>query len=497
MATRLAITADRSDVDAGRLFADFTLVFLLVALVLGGATRGDSLSSAALQLLSLPLLAVSVWRLAKTHQSTSARVAMVLVSAGIALPLIQLVPLPANIWSRLPGREFLIADYRSAGMILPWLPISLTPHETAAALPWLAPAVAVFLATLTLNAGQRRRIVLAIPLFALLAVALGMMQVVGGPESRLRFYTVTNVNSAVGFFANRNHQASLLIAALAFTPLWITAFRHADRQVGNFGFAMAIAVELVLMVGIGVSRSRAGVILAIPAILGGVLIVFDPRGGRLSRSSGLALLAAALIGATLVGLFASSAIVARFQTPMRADLRQQAMPAIEQAAKAYLPLGSGLGSFDRVYQMNEPIGAVSNVYLNHAHDDFLELWLETGVFGAVLVGALLIWWVWVTLGLWRPGRYPFGDGVRAAASLVIGLLLAHSLVDYPLRTTAMSVIFGLACGILAAPNDPVRGANEVRDSEPEDFTARSPDSLKFGPVDDDWRRPRAEFQRRA
>jgi hypothetical protein len=87
--------------------------------------------------------------------------------------------------------------------------------------------------------------------------------------------------------------------------------------------------------------------------------------------------------------------------------------------------------------------------------------------------------------------------VRAAASLVIGLLLAHSLVDYPLRTTAMSVIFGLACGILAAPNDPVRGANEVRDSEPEDFTARSPDSLKFGPVDDDWRRPRAEFQRRA
>jgi hypothetical protein len=211
----------------------------------------------------------------------------------------------------------------------------------------------------------------------------------------------------------------------------------------------------------------------------------------------VALPAAALVGATLVGLFASTAIIARFQTPMRADLRQQAMPAIERAAEAYLPFGSGLGSFDRAYQMSEPIGAVSSVYLNHAHDDLLELWLETGVFGAFLVGAFLIWWVWVTLGLWRSGRYPFGDGVRAAASLVIGLLLAHSLVDYPLRTTAMAVIFGLACGILAAPDDPVRGANDVRGREPEEFAADPLDTLEFRAFDDHWRRPGSHPQRRA
>ena len=147
--------------------------------------------------------------------------------------------------------------------------------------------------------------------------------------------------------------------------------------------------------------------------------------------------------------------------------------------------------------MSEPIGAISNVYLNHAHDDLLELWLETGVLGMALLGIFLIWWIWVTIGLWRPGRYPFGDGVRAAASLVIGLLLAHSLVDYPLRTTAMAVVFGLACGILAAPNDPVRGANDVKSREPDDFATKRTDTLEFRPFDDDWRRPGSKPDRMA
>ena len=38
--------------------------------------------------------------------------------------------------------------------------------------------------------------------------------------------------------------------------------------------------------------------------------------------------------------------------------------------------------------------------------------------------------------------------IRRAATLIISLLLVHSLVDYPLRTTAHSAIFAFFCGIL-------------------------------------------------
>jgi O-antigen ligase len=419
----------------------------------GGATHGDALSSAVVRLASLPLLGVAVWRLAQRRQRPRAQAAIWLLCAIIAVPLIQLIPLPPQLWSRLPGHGFLMGDYRAAAIAPPWLPMSLTPYETADALPWLAPPAAMFLATLSLVAAERRRMVLAVPVFALLAVALGIAQVAGGEESPLRFYGVTNVDSAVGFFANKNHQASLLLVAAALAPLWVTAFRNVDRQGRGFGLILAIAIELVLIVGIGVSGSRAGVLLAIPAILGGALIVLAQGGGKAFRRSAAAMLLAGAVGAGLVGVFASTYIVERFQSPLRADLRVQVMPVIEHSAEVFFPVGSGLGSFDQIYPMFEPIGAVSDSYLNHAHNDLLELWLETGAFGPVLIGAFLLWWFWTTLRLWRHRRQPPHDGVRQAASLAVGLLLAHSLVDYPLRTAALATLFALACGLLAAPAD--------------------------------------------
>ena len=50
------------------------------------------------------------------------------------------------------------------------------------------------------------------------------------------------------------------------------------------------------------------------------------------------------------------------------------------AAKAYMPFGSGVGTFVSVYPGFEPAhDAISNVYANHAHNDLLEVWLEGGV----------------------------------------------------------------------------------------------------------------------
>ena len=38
-----------------------------------------------------------------------------------------------------------------------------------------------------------------------------------------------------------------------------------------------------------------------------------------------------------------------------------------------------------------------------------------------------------------------------AATLIVGLLIAHSFVDYPLRTGAVISIFALACALLIEP----------------------------------------------
>ena len=46
---------------------------------------------------------------------------------------------------------------------------------------------------------------------------------------------------------------------------------------------------------------------------------------------------------------------------------------------------------------------------------------------------------------------PLQAMIEKTATLVIALLLAHSLVDYPLRTTSLGAIFAFWCAILAAP----------------------------------------------
>jgi hypothetical protein len=66
--------------------------------------------------------------------------------------------------------------------------------------------------------------------------------------------------------------------------------------------------------------------------------------------------------------------------------------------------------------------------------------------------------------VWRPshreGLEIDGSLVRAA-SLIIALLLAHSVVDYPLRTGAMVAILAFACALLIDP--PPSSPSEKRD----------------------------------
>jgi hypothetical protein len=105
-------------------------------------------------------------------------------------------------------------------------------------------------------------------------------------------------------------------------------------------------------------------------------------------------------------------------------------------------------------------------YANHAHNDLLEVWLETGVAGLILIGAFLIWFSRRAFLAWRGASSPeAGDvdrGLVRAASIVIALLLAHSLVEYPLRSTALMAIAAFSCGLLIPP----RPSSDVIQREP-------------------------------
>jgi hypothetical protein len=110
--------------------------------------------------------------------------------------------------------------------------------------------------------------------------------------------------------------------------------------------------------------------------------------------------------------------------------------------------------------------------VNHAHNDYLELLLEIGFAAVVAVAAVLYW---VGAKAWRSWteRHEPNAPLARAGSLIGLMLLLHSLVDYPLRTLALSCLFALSCALMIPPRPAAVRRRVRRSGQPSD-EARPP-----------------------
>jgi hypothetical protein len=232
---------------------------LACSLLLGGGTRGGFLSDAILQLLAIPVLLVAISSLVESRAlKTGARrdVSWILAfcCAIVLVPLVQLIPLPPSIWTRLPGRDVVAKLIGLLGGDMPWLPMSVSAHATWLSCLSLLPPMAVFLATIQLGYSERRQLSLLIIAIGVASVFLGLTQVAQGESSPLRFFAITNPTEAVGFFANRNHFAALLYSVLVLAAVWAidVAFKiqtwNDIRALASSRVAALIAIFLVFII---------------------------------------------------------------------------------------------------------------------------------------------------------------------------------------------------------------------------------------------------------
>lgn len=435
----------------------------MFSLILGGGTRGGFLSDAILQLLAIPLLLVSLWRIFEVPLTKQTRVALFFCLAIAVVPLVQLVPLPPWLWTALPNRQPSLAAFEVLGHSIPWMPISVSPHQTWLSALSLLPPLGIFLGALLLGYRERRLLSLVVLAVGVLSVFIGLIQFAQGPESALRFFQITNPTEAVGFFANRNHFAALLYCLTLFAAAWIAhaAIGRDQQQYDTASIVASIGgftVLVLFLAGEAMARSRAGLGLTIVALFGAFAVAFSDR--RTIRGSGLTpaklLFGASVLALTFVVQFGLYRIMERFADDPLQDARVSYTRNTVEAARAYMPLGSGLGTFVPVYAMFEkPEDTVINAYANHAHDDALELWLETGIAGPALMGLFIIWLVLRSVQIWRSppdsGVSELDRSLARAATIVAALVLVHSLVDYPLRTGAMMAVMAFACALLIEP----------------------------------------------
>jgi O-antigen ligase len=430
-----------------------TALLLCSALVFGGASQGNALALGAAELLALPAFGIGLWTVRPTLRRPGSRLALGILAAVILIPCLQLIPLSAAVWSRLPGRAGVVEVLRTAGIPIGAMPLSLTPRTTLHCLLALIPPAAALLIAPSLHAAARGRLVIVILWTALTAVLLGILQITRGPDSVLYFYADTNNGSAVGFFSNRNHMADFLACAIPLSAAALAARWRAATHLPSLSDTAILALVAIVILGVAVTGSRAGIILCLAGLLGALAILWPARiaSERVRAGPRAALVLALLATAVVVAALALGDVPALARFGEGADTRFEAAPVVFKAVKTFWPVGSGVGSFIPIYQTFQPTRLVDPSFFNHAHDDFLEVPLETGLAGVLVFAAFLVWFARRFRSAWSTTDAPKTRALPRAGSLVAVMILLHSTVDYPLRTVALATLFAFACGLMIAP----------------------------------------------
>jgi O-antigen ligase len=431
---------------AGQQIAGWSALLLIVVVVVlgGGGASARPGFEAACQLAGFLLLAVLVATGRDERIDRSARPWLALSLAAFALPMAQLLPLPGSLSALLPGRELADAirdEVGAAGMH----PFSLDPDRTILAAISLIPGIGLFAATLRCGEAWRRRLINAWITLGLVAVVMGTVQVASSGTAA-QLYDTNHRDAAIGFFANRNHQAMFLLTVLLLFAASLTESRQQDARPARF---MRLGLFALLAAGLFITRSRAGLVLFVVAMPVLILLL---RRGRIDWRPGWPLLA--LAGAGLVGLGAfllynpvARAVLARFS--FVDDPRWTYWPDVLYTLGQVWPAGSGIGTFQAVFSTHERLGTLDDLYLNHAHNDYLELAIEGGLLAGVLIALFLVLLVMRlrTVSHWQ------GEARRLALAggIAICSILLHSLVDYPLRSITITALFGFLAGLLFQP----------------------------------------------
>lgn len=423
-----------------RTLAKYLLVALIgFALVFGGAPNGSGWPTLLVCTVAAVLLPVSLAAGAADRFAILPAIVRIVAIAIVLLPLLQLVPLPPAIWQALGGRELALEVFSLLGTTNEWRGLSLVPRDTLLGALMLLPPASAFLASLTLDRDGRREIVWALVIFAGITLLVGLIQF-GSNGNTLDFYDTSHRGSFLGFFANRNHQGLLMAIAAS---LAIAAVKDRLRS-PHLAMAISALLAIVFLIAAIGTLSRAGIGLSLFSIAATYYVCFS-----LGRIRWPILIGATVVAGAVLYFFTLSSTVqnaldrfSNIQENARFDIWEKTSPLIEQ----YFPWGAGLGSFPSVYPVIERLEDVNPLYYNRVHNEYLELLIEFGLPGLIVLLLFVLLIARIAIAGLRGKSDISAFGLPAA--VIILLVGLHSTVDYPLRTQTHAVIFALACGFL-------------------------------------------------
>ena len=218
---------------------------------------------------------------------------------------------------------------------------------------------------------------------------------------------------------------------------------------GRFAQVILCGESLILSSSIVASGSRA-------ALLGGSVAMVVFLATILTRrrwSSVKAVLLALLPAAAVLPLLLFGGLMmptwGRFEGLLQGEdeqgiaMREDVLVSGLRTAVQHPLLGSGPGTFDLAYQRNRPIGSLlpSYIYVNRAHDDFVEMAVEGGL------PAFGLWIALLGMAVFRGNRFAVKGAMSpeaASAAAAVAGIAAYSTLNFAIALPA-DLFYWFAC----------------------------------------------------
>jgi O-antigen ligase len=296
----------------------------------------------------------------------------------------------------------------------------------------------IFAASLTYfdSAARLRKMTLLITIFGFGFAFYAILQSVLSPTKIYGLYEVEYAKP-FGSFVNRHNFAAYMEMLIA-VPLGLL-FTGAIARDKRLIYLTAIGLMGVALI---LSGSRGGLVSLLAMVVFILILTNKNRGsGNVGLKIGLAVVLVVVIigGAILIG--GESSLTRFAETAVSNDIttnRTHIWNITLQVIKNNLPFGAGIGAFAAAYTPYDSMNGIERV--EQAHNDYLQILADAGIVGLILAGFFVY-------KLFRTGLQNikteniFRRGVAVGALAGCFAILVHSIFDFVLHTTAITVLF--------------------------------------------------------
>ncbi len=323
---------------------------------------------------------------------------------------------------------------------------------------------AVFLLVLLTVRGSRRQKAVGLVLVCsgVFQALYGIAVLLSGAKTGFFGEPASPLGAAIGTFVNRNHFACYL-ALTGSVGIGLVVADLTNRQASNWrarfrnfmDFMLSETVlyrvlVAVLVVALVASRSRMGNIAFFNALAIAGLIYVVLRERELFVKSILMFATFFLVDFMILSnWFGLEQLLTRLEnTSVLTETRVDVFPDLMIAAKAYWPFGAGAGSFYAVYPEFRSPEVWTMRY--HAHNDYMEFAIETGVFGLALLGGIVSLVMYHALFLLLRRKDRLVGGIAFAGIMSTVFMGVHSTVDFNFQIPANAATYVVILGLVAS-----------------------------------------------